>query len=163
MSLAARRHPRRGSIAQSNGGSPSVATSTRGRLDGRQRYVAYGAIGDLISCPRNPNPQFVYALGSIPLADHWAIAATDRIGVRLGYRRNARTDAIPVARWIPPRSATPATALVPQRKVGFPIPNPRLLLGFQGTKRLGEKEYRAPSVTPGVALRPGTQALSCAH
>ena len=69
----------------------------RGRFDGRRRYVAYGAIGDLISCPRNPNPQFVYALGSIPLADHWAIAATDRIGVRLGYRRNARTDAIPVA------------------------------------------------------------------
>ena len=37
-------------------------------------------------------------------------------------------------RWIPTRSATPSTALVPQRKVGFPIPNPRLLLGFQRTK-----------------------------
>jgi hypothetical protein len=37
-------------------------------------------------------------------------------------------------RWIPTRSATPATALVPQRKVGFPIPNAGLLLGFRGTK-----------------------------
>ena len=27
-------------------------------------------------------------------------------------------------RWIPTRSATPSTALVPQQKVGFPIPNP---------------------------------------
>jgi len=36
--------------------------------------------------------------------------------------------------WIPTRSATPSTALVPQRKVGFPIPNARLLLGFQGIK-----------------------------
>src|SRR5271165_1067013 len=35
--------------------------------------------------------------------------------------------------WIPTRSATPSTALVPQRKVGFPIPNAGLLLGFQGT------------------------------
>src|SRR6476620_383396 len=36
--------------------------------------------------------------------------------------------------WIPTRSATPSTALVPQRKVGFLIPNAGLLLGFQGTK-----------------------------
>jgi energy-coupling factor transporter ATP-binding protein EcfA2 len=36
--------------------------------------------------------------------------------------------------WIPTRSATPSTALVPQRKAGFPIPNAGLLLGFQGTK-----------------------------
>jgi hypothetical protein len=36
---------------------------------------------------------------------------------------------------------------------------PRLLLGFQkGQRRLGEKEHRARSVTPGVALRVGIQA-----
>ena len=37
-------------------------------------------------------------------------------------------------RWIPTRSATPSTALVPQRKVGFPILNACLLLGFGGDK-----------------------------
>jgi hypothetical protein len=37
-------------------------------------------------------------------------------------------------RWIPTRSATPSTALVRQRKVGFPIRNAGLLLGFQGKK-----------------------------
>ena len=42
---------------------------------------------------------------------------------------------------IPTRSATPSTALLPQRNVGFPIPNAGLLLGFQGQRRLGEKEY----------------------
>jgi hypothetical protein len=36
--------------------------------------------------------------------------------------------------WIPTRSATPSTALVPQRKGGFPIPNAGLLLGFPGDK-----------------------------
>src|ERR1700722_3539584 len=35
---------------------------------------------------------------------------------------------------------------------------PRLLLGFKkGQRRLGEKEHRARSVTPGVALRVGIQ------
>ena len=87
--VAARSNPLRRAISFSE-------ELARARFDGRQGDVAYEAIGDLISCPRNPNPQFVYALGSIPLADHWAIAATDRIGVRLSYRRNARTDAIPV-------------------------------------------------------------------
>ena len=62
-------------------------------------------------------------------------------------------------RWIPTRSATPSTALVPQRKVGFPIPNPAFCSVSKGQRRLGEKEYRAPSVTPGVALRVRTQAL----
>ena len=38
------------------------------------------------------------------------------------------------AGWIPTRSATPSTALVPQRKVGFPILNACLLLGFGGDK-----------------------------
>ena len=43
------------------------------------------------------------------------------------------------------------------RKSGFHS-EPRLLLGFQkGQRRLGEKEHRARSVTPGVALRVGIQ------
>src|ERR1700722_6144245 len=62
------------------------------------------------------------------------------------------------AGWIPTRSATPATALVPQRKVGFPIPNSGLLPVSRGQGRLDEKEYRSHSVTPGVALRRRTQA-----
>jgi pyroglutamyl-peptidase len=41
-----------------------------------------------------------------------------------------RAGFIHVPGWIPTRSATPSTALVPQRKVGFPIPNAGLLLGF---------------------------------
>ena len=62
--------------------------------------------------------------------------------------------------WIPARSATPSTALVPQRKVGFPIPNAGLLLGFQGTKTARRGGLSAPSVTPGVALRPRTQGAT---
>ena len=46
--------------------------------------------------------------------------------------------------WIPTRSATPSTALVPQRKVGFPIRNPRLLLGFQGTKSARREGISSP-------------------
>src|SRR5271166_2232172 len=47
-------------------------------------------------------------------------------------------------RWIPKRSATPSTALVPQRKVGFPIPNAGLLLGFQGTKTARREGISSP-------------------
>ena len=47
-------------------------------------------------------------------------------------------------RWIPTRSATPSTALVPQRKVGFPIPNAGLLLGFQGTKTARREGISSP-------------------
>src|SRR5271165_6380118 len=50
----------------------------------------------------------------------------------------------PQARWIPTRSATPSTALVPQRKVGFPIPNAGLLLGFQGTKTARREGISSP-------------------
>ena len=46
--------------------------------------------------------------------------------------------------WIPTRSATPSTALVPQRKVGFPIPNTGLLLGFQGTKTARREGISSP-------------------
>src|SRR5271165_4693769 len=49
-----------------------------------------------------------------------------------------------VGRWIPTRSATPSTALVPQRKVGFPIPNAGLLLGFQGTKTARREGISSP-------------------
>ena len=63
-------------------------------------------------------------------------------------------------RWIPTRSATPSTALVPQRKVGFPIPNPRLLLGFQRTKTARREGISNPfSDARGFALRPRTQGL----
>src|SRR5271170_6208535 len=48
------------------------------------------------------------------------------------------------ARWIPTRGATPSTALVPQQKVGFPIPNSRLLLGFQGTKTARREGISSP-------------------
>src|SRR5271167_2834620 len=46
--------------------------------------------------------------------------------------------------WIPTRGATPSTALVPQEKAGFPIPNPRLLLGFQGTKTARREGISSP-------------------
>jgi hypothetical protein len=43
-------------------------------------------------------------------------------------------------------------------KSGFPFRTPAFCSVSRGLRRLGEKEYRAPSVTPGVALRPRTQA-----
>src|SRR5271166_6022594 len=43
-------------------------------------------------------------------------------------------------------------------KSGFPFRTPAFRSVSRGQRRLGEKEYRAPSVTPGVALRPRTQA-----
>src|SRR5271166_1537498 len=52
--------------------------------------------------------------------------------------------------WIPKRSATPSTALVPQRKVGFPIPNAGLLLGFQGTKTARREGISSPFSGAGV-------------
>ena len=42
-------------------------------------------------------------------------------------------------------------------KSGFPFRTPAFRSVSKGQRRLGEKEYRAPSVTPGVALRPRTQ------
>src|SRR5271166_6025175 len=43
-------------------------------------------------------------------------------------------------------------------KSGFPFRTPAFCSVSRGQRRLGEKEYRAPSVTPGVALRDRTQA-----
>jgi hypothetical protein len=40
-----------------------------------------------------------------------------------------------------------------KRKPGFPFRTPAFCSVSKGQRRLGEKEYRAPSVTPGVALR----------
>ena len=45
-------------------------------------------------------------------------------------------------------------------KSGFPFRTPAFCSVSRGQTRLGEKEYRAPSVTPGVALRPRTQGSS---
>src|SRR5580693_2622231 len=42
-------------------------------------------------------------------------------------------------------------------KSGFPFRTPAFCSVSRGQRRLGEEEYRAPSVTPGVALRPRTQ------
>src|SRR5580658_5091787 len=56
--------------------------------------------------------------------------------------------------WIPTRSATPSTALVPQRKVGFPIPNAGLLLGFQGTKTARRKGISSPFSDAGGCTSP---------
>ena len=47
-------------------------------------------------------------------------------------------------------------------KSGFQFGTPDFCSVSRGRRRLGEKEYRAPSVTPGVALRPRTQALPVA-
>jgi hypothetical protein len=44
------------------------------------------------------------------------------------------------------------------KKSGFPLRTPAFCSVSKGQRRLGEKEYRAPSVTPGVALRVRTQA-----
>jgi hypothetical protein len=43
-------------------------------------------------------------------------------------------------------------------KSGFPFRTLAFCSVSRGRRRLGEKEYRAPSGTPGVALRPRTQA-----
>src|SRR5271167_4681684 len=56
--------------------------------------------------------------------------------------------------WIPKRSATPSTALVPQRKVGFPIPNAGLLLGFQGTKTARREGISSPFSDAGGCTSP---------
>ena len=45
-------------------------------------------------------------------------------------------------------------------KSGFPFRTPAFCSISRGQRRLGEKEYRAPSVTPGVALRVRTQGAS---
>jgi hypothetical protein len=45
-------------------------------------------------------------------------------------------------------------------KLAFQFRTPAFCSVSKGGRRLGEKEYRAPSVTPGVALRPGTQGGS---
>src|SRR5271169_5008336 len=45
-------------------------------------------------------------------------------------------------------------------KSGFPFRTPAFCSVSRGQRRLGEKEYRAPSVAPGVALRPRTQEFS---
>src|SRR5271168_4248309 len=57
-------------------------------------------------------------------------------------------------RWIPTRSATPSTASVPQRKVGFPIPNAGLLLGFQGTKTARRGGISSPFSDAGGCTSP---------
>src|SRR5208283_2704183 len=65
------------------------------------------------------------------------------------------TDAMHLGkRWIPKRSATPSTALVPQRKVGFPIPNAGLLLGFQGTKTARREGISSPFSDAGGCTSP---------
>src|SRR5271166_5879936 len=48
-------------------------------------------------------------------------------------------------------------------KSGFPFRTPAFCSVSRGQRRLGEKEYRAPSVTPGVALRDRTQAARLAR
>ena len=53
----------------------------------------------------------------------------------------------------------PVDSIGSSTKVGFPIPNPAFCSVSRGQRRLGEKEYRARSVTPGVALRVRTQGL----
>ena len=45
-------------------------------------------------------------------------------------------------------------------KSGFPFRTPAFCSVSRGQRRLGEEEYRAPSVTPGVALRPRTQGAT---
>src|SRR5271170_4617550 len=48
-------------------------------------------------------------------------------------------------------------------KSGFPFRTPAFCSVSRGQRRLGEKEYRAPSVTPGVALRPRTQGTAIGY
>jgi Toprim domain len=63
-------------------------------------------------------------------------------------------DAADQTGWIPTRSATPSTALVPQQKVGFPIPNAGLLLGFQGTKTARREGRSSPFRDAGGCTSP---------
>src|SRR4029077_14976471 len=62
--------------------------------------------------------------------------------------------------WIPTRSATPSTALVPQRKVGFLIPNAGLLLGFQGTKTARRGGISSPFSDAGGCTSPQNSGVS---
>src|SRR5271165_3961566 len=78
--------------------------------------------------------------------------------------------------WKPPRKTTRTNGAGPggfrrevqprrqhwflNEKSGFPSRTPAFCSVSRGQRRLGEKEYRAPSVTPGVALRPRTQGAS---
>src|SRR5208337_5605267 len=62
--------------------------------------------------------------------------------------------------WIPTRSATPSTALVPQRKVGFPIPNAGLLLGFQGTKTARREGISSPFSDAGGCTSPQNSGMT---
>src|SRR5271165_3283847 len=64
-------------------------------------------------------------------------------------------------RWIPTRSATPSTALVPQRKVGFPIPNAGLLLGFQGTKTARREGISSPFSDAGGCTSRQNSGAAC--
>jgi hypothetical protein len=60
-------------------------------------------------------------------------------------------------RWIPTRSATvDSIGSSTKSRVSHSERRPFCSVS-RGQRRLGEKEYRAPSVTPGVALRPRTQ------
>ena len=65
--------------------------------------------------------------------------------------------------WIPTRSATPSTALVPQRKVGFPIPNAGLLLGFQGTKTARREGISSPFSDAGGCTSPQNSGWPFLH
>src|SRR5580693_2622233 len=74
--------------------------------------------------------------------------------VRLDDRARACVGRRSKGGWIPTRSATPSTALVPQRKVGFPIPNAGLLLGFQGTKTARRGGISSPFSDAGGCTSP---------
>src|SRR5271165_4475504 len=69
-------------------------------------------------------------------------------------RKLSRLSSCAKGGWIPTRSATPSTALVPQRKVGFPIPNAGLLLGFQGTKTARREGISSPFSDAGGCTSP---------
>jgi len=73
-------------------------------------------------------------------------------------------------RWTPTRGGGFRREVQPRRqhwflneKSGFPFRTPAFCSISRGQSRLGEKEYRAPSVTPGVALRPRTQGAHETH
>jgi hypothetical protein len=97
----------------------------------------------------NPDRQIPGLLGGAqPTSNHPVGLAARQLDVANAAHQNYAMG------WIPTRSATPSTALVPQRKVGFPIPNAGLLLAFQGTKTARREGISSPFSDAGGCTSP---------
>jgi hypothetical protein len=117
---------------------PSADLTTTGSKAAPRSDPARSAVPSGYVClkPR-PQAEFSHKGGAASVCAMMAGGAAERLV--FGDCIGIRTDW-----WIPTRSATPSTALVPQRKVGFPIPNAGLLLGFQGMRTARREGISSP-------------------